>query len=71
MNSVHTISHSRKRKRRRQDKIPISARLVTDDHVKGDVGVLSEDLWRDLFPQLHQGMLSPLVLVGCETDIVR
>ena len=45
----------RKRKRRRQDKSAISARLVLDDHVKGDVGILSEDLFADLFPSLAQG----------------
>jgi len=45
-----TIPHHRKRKRRRQDKSAISARLVLDDHVKGDVGILSEDLFAELFP---------------------
>ncbi|KAH7410915.1 hypothetical protein BKA64DRAFT_741549 [Cadophora sp. MPI-SDFR-AT-0126] len=50
------ISHSRKRKRRRQDKSAISARLVLDDHVKGDVGILSEDLFADLFPALAQAL---------------
>ncbi|TVY27749.1 Peroxisomal biogenesis factor [Lachnellula hyalina] len=44
------IPHHRKRKRRRQDKSSITARLVLDDHVKGDVGILSEDLFADLFP---------------------
>jgi peroxin-6 len=46
---------NRKRKRRRQDKSAISARLVLDDHVKGDVGILSEDLFADLFPAVAQG----------------
>lgn len=46
----------RKRKRRRQDKSAISARLVLDDHVKGDIGILSEDLFADLFPALVQGL---------------
>lgn len=45
----------RKRKRRRQDKSSITARLVLDDHVKGDVGILSEDLYADLFPAAVQG----------------
>ncbi|KAI1734409.1 peroxisomal biogenesis factor 6 [Xylaria scruposa] len=44
----------RQRRRRRHDKPPISARLVLDDHVKGDVGILSDDLFADLFPQLQQ-----------------
>lgn len=46
---------NRKRKRRRQDKPAISARLVLDDHVKGDAGIFSEDLFADLFPALAQG----------------
>ncbi|KAF4630620.1 hypothetical protein G7Y89_g7528 [Cudoniella acicularis] len=46
--------HHRKRKRRRQDKSSITARLVLDDHVKGDVGILSEDLFADLFPAITQ-----------------
>ncbi|CZR54070.1 probable peroxin-6 [Phialocephala subalpina] len=45
---------SRKRKRRRLDKSAISARLVLDDHVKGDVGILSEDLFADLFPTIAE-----------------
>jgi len=49
------IPHHRKRKRRRQDKSAISARLVLDDHVKGDVGILSEDLFAELFPFAAQG----------------
>ncbi len=53
---IHTL-HTRKRKRRRQDKPAISARLVLDDHVKGDVGILSEDLFADLFPALAQGWI--------------
>ena len=40
----------RRRRRRRQDKPPVSARLVLDDQIKGDVGILSEDLFRELFP---------------------
>lgn len=43
--------HPRKRRRRRRlDRPPISARLLLDDRVKGEVGVLSEDLYDDLFP---------------------
>lgn len=40
----------RRRRRRRQDKPPVSARLVLDNQIKGDVGILSEDLFRELFP---------------------
>ena len=50
------IPHHRKRKRRRQDKPSITARLVLDDHVKGDVGIFSEDLFADLFPAVAQGL---------------
>lgn len=51
------VTNIRKRKRRRrQDKPPINARLVLDDHVKGDIGIVSEDLFRDLFPVFGQGM---------------
>ena len=41
----------RRRRRRRQDKPPVSARLVLDDQIKSDVGILSEDLFRELFPR--------------------
>ncbi|GAP86155.2 putative peroxisomal biogenesis factor 6 [Rosellinia necatrix] len=52
---MHTPAR-RQRRRRRQDKPPITARLVLDDHVKGDVGIVSDDLFADLFPhlQLHE-----------------
>ncbi|CAK7223357.1 peroxisomal assembly protein [Sporothrix curviconia] len=43
-----------RRRRRRLDKPPVNARLVLDDHVRGDVGILSEDLFADLFPHLYQ-----------------
>ena len=56
------IPRHRKRKRRRQDKSPITARLVLDDHVKGDVGILSEDLFADLFPAQAHGEFALLVL---------
>ncbi|KAH8820383.1 P-loop containing nucleoside triphosphate hydrolase protein, partial [Xylogone sp. PMI_703] len=49
------VPHIRKRKRRRrQDKAAIAARLVLDDHVKGDVGIISEDLFADLFPAISE-----------------
>lgn len=40
----------RRRRRRRQDKPAISARLFPDDRLKGETGVLSDDLFQDLFP---------------------
>ncbi|KAF3769043.1 nucleotide binding protein [Cryphonectria parasitica EP155] len=47
------LSHRKRKRRRRQDKPPVVARLVLDDHVKGDVGILSQDLFADLFPHLR------------------
>ncbi|KAK5658787.1 hypothetical protein OQA88_1599 [Cercophora sp. LCS_1] len=46
-------SRRRRIRRRRQDKPAITARLVLDEHVKTDVGILSEDLFADLFPHLQ------------------
>ncbi len=49
------MANPRKRKRRRrQDKPAIASRLVLDDHVKGDVGIISEDLFKALFPSDDQ-----------------
>ena len=48
-------SHRKRKRRRRQDKPAISARLVLDDHVKSDIGILSDDLFADLFPHLQDG----------------
>ena len=59
MVELSAIPLHRKRKRRRQDKSAIAARLVLDDHVRGDVGILSEDLFAELFPGLAQGPVIP------------
>ncbi|RAL61655.1 hypothetical protein DID88_002724 [Monilinia fructigena] len=48
-NAIASSVQSKKRKRRRQVKTPISARLFLDEHVKGDIGIISEDLAKDLF----------------------
>ncbi len=48
----------RRARRRRQDKPALSARLVLDDHVKTDVGIVSEDLFAELFPHLHDCLCS-------------
>ncbi|KAF1810665.1 AAA-domain-containing protein [Eremomyces bilateralis CBS 781.70] len=40
----------RRRRRRRRDKPAISAHLLLDERMKGDVGVITEDLFCDLFP---------------------
>lgn len=51
MEAQNGIVHPRKRRRRRRlDRPAISARLLLDDRIKGEVGVLSEDLFNDLFP---------------------
>ncbi|KAI9663659.1 MAG: peroxisomal assembly protein [Bathelium mastoideum] len=50
VNSNYALSTRRQRRRRRQDKPPISAHLLLDDRLDGDVGILSEDLFADLFP---------------------
>jgi peroxin-6 len=55
------INPRKRKRRRRQDKPAINARLVLDDHVKGDIGILSEDLFKDLFPNLDQGHLYSVV----------
>lgn len=56
-------TQSRKRKRRRgPDRPPIAAQLVLDARLKGDVGVLSADLFADLFPGVilsDNSMLTP------------
>ncbi|KAL1878695.1 peroxisomal assembly protein [Diaporthe australafricana] len=58
-------AHRKRKRRRRHDKPAIAARLVLDDHVKGDVGILSEDLFAELFPHLNHeiqhGQDGPLV----------
>lgn len=54
-----TPANARRRRprRRRQDKPPLTARLVIDDHIKTDVGIISEDLFTDLFPHLQNSGL--------------
>jgi peroxin-6 len=44
------VNPRKRRRRRRLDRPAISARLLLDDRSKGEVGVLSEDLFDDLFP---------------------
>ncbi|KAK3335504.1 hypothetical protein B0T19DRAFT_364011 [Cercophora scortea] len=56
MSRPDVVAGARRRRprRRRQDKPALSARLVLDDHVKSDVGIISDDLFADLFPHLQQ-----------------
>ncbi|KHO00640.1 Peroxisomal biogenesis factor 6 [Metarhizium album ARSEF 1941] len=53
--SLKVASRRSAARRRRQDKPAISARLVLDDQTKSDVGIISEDLFSDLFPRLRGG----------------
>ncbi|KAK4162111.1 hypothetical protein QBC43DRAFT_87796 [Cladorrhinum sp. PSN259] len=48
-----SLPKRRRVRRRRQDKPAIAARLVLDDHVKSDVGIVSEDLYAELLPHLQ------------------
>jgi peroxin-6 len=48
-----SVVRRRRVRRRRHDKSALSARLVLDDHVKTDVGIVSEDLFAELFPHLQ------------------
>ena len=52
MDAMGAVANPRKRRRRRrrQDRPAISAHLLPDTGLKGDLGVLSEDLFADLFP---------------------
>ncbi|KAF7551633.1 hypothetical protein G7Z17_g4866 [Cylindrodendrum hubeiense] len=47
-------SSKRRSRRRRQDKPAVTAKLILDDHIKSDVGIVSEDLFCDLFPHLQR-----------------
>jgi len=51
--SSHQPRQHRKRssKRRMRNKLPVAARLALDPQLRGNVGVLSEDLANDLFAQ--------------------
>ncbi|KAG6006521.1 peroxisomal assembly protein [Claviceps maximensis] len=41
-------------RRRRQDKPPVSARLILDDFIQDDVGVASDDIIADLLPHTRE-----------------
>ncbi|KAH0558724.1 hypothetical protein GP486_004628 [Trichoglossum hirsutum] len=52
MAEQHSEIHRQKRRRRRRpDRPAISAGLLLDEQLKGDIGFLSEDLWAELFPK--------------------
>lgn len=49
MDDVSTeAEHPKKRRRRYYNRQPLSACLVLDDGLLGDIGVVSEDLWTKL-----------------------
>lgn len=59
--------HARKRRRRRRlDRPAISARIILDDSIKGEVGILSEDLFADLFPWTNSIGTPPNYAEGLE-----
>ena len=61
------VVHPRKRRRRRRlDRPATSARLLLDDRMKGEVGILSEDLFSDLFPWAQENgtLPQPFTCVG-------
>lgn len=58
-------THTRKRKRRRGvDRPPLPAQLLVDGRIHGDVGLLSGDLFGNLYPALSvsQGIKDPSTL---------
>ena len=44
------LARRKRRRRRRQNRLPVSAHLLLDERLKEDIGILSEDLFSDLFP---------------------
>ncbi|CAI4213699.1 unnamed protein product [Parascedosporium putredinis] len=48
-----SVAQKRRARRRKEDKTPVATRLVLPDHVKGDVGYISDDLFKELFPRCH------------------
>jgi hypothetical protein len=57
------LARRRRRRRRRQDRPPVSAHLLFDERMKEDVGLVSEDLYAELFPAKRsgQGRLHPVL----------
>ncbi|KAL9045697.1 MAG: hypothetical protein Q9214_001304 [Letrouitia sp. 1 TL-2023] len=47
------MDHPKKRRRRRKiDRPPVTSNLISDQQLRGEVGILSADLFNHLFPQL-------------------
>ncbi|KAF3051964.1 peroxisomal assembly protein [Didymella keratinophila] len=58
-NGIHPVNPRKRRRRRRLDRPAISARLLLDERLKGEVGVLSEDLFEDVFGKGTGATASP------------
>lgn len=66
----HDTAHVKRRRRdprrrRVNNRNPVSARLVLDHHIQGDVGILSDDLAVDLFPGSSAQGVCVCVCVVC------
>lgn len=63
-------THRKRKRRRRLNKPPISGHLHLSDRLKDEVGILSEDLFTDLFPEqsgtLHQTRIVAAILTDAE-----
>jgi hypothetical protein len=66
--AVPTLRKKRAR-RRKEDKAPISTRLVLPDGAKGEVGAVSDDLFRDLFPQFASGTRHSVAVFRPVSDV--
>ncbi|KAI9838589.1 MAG: hypothetical protein M1819_004901 [Sarea resinae] len=64
------IRRGKRRRRRRQDRPAISARFLLDERMKGDVGLLSHDLFTELFPGAKESE-GNVNRKGSRTDLVR
>ena len=58
------IDHRKRKRRRRADRPPISARLTPSEQIKGNVGIISSDLYTELFrlEPLQEPILEPVPL---------
>jgi peroxin-6 len=54
-----TVHPRKRRRRRRPDRPAIAARLLLDDRIQGEAGILSADLFDDLFPQAQGTGMQP------------
>ncbi len=57
-NDQTNLYHRKKRRRRRPDRPAISGWLVLEEQLKDDVGILSHDLYTELFPGLQADLVT-------------